>query len=216
MYAAGKIPGGFIKREGRPTENAILAARVTDRTIRPLFPKGFKNETQIINTVLSADQENDPDILGADRHLDRADDQQIPFDGPVAAVRIGLIDGQLVVNPTEPQMTDSKLDLVVAGSADAIVMVEGNAEQTHRRADGRGARTRPPRDPADPRTPARLARARRAREAGLHTARPRRGAEGEVLAAWPRRPPGTGSLQPRQGVAAARRSVRCGTKSSPH
>ncbi len=128
MYAAGKIPGGFIKREGRPTEMAILAARVTDRTIRPLFPKGYKNETQIINTVLSADQENDPDILallGTSAALLISD---IPFDGPVAAIRIGLVDGQLVVNPTEPQMVDSTLDLVVAGSADAIVMVEGNAD----------------------------------------------------------------------------------------
>ncbi|MDP9373880.1 MAG: polyribonucleotide nucleotidyltransferase, partial [Chloroflexota bacterium] len=129
MYAAGKIPGGFIKREGRPTEMAILAARVTDRTIRPLFPKGYKNETQIINTVLSADQENDPDILallGTSAALTISD---IPFDGPVAGVRIGMIDGELIVNPTEAQLVDSALDLVVAGSADAIVMVEGNADQ---------------------------------------------------------------------------------------
>lgn len=129
MYAAGKIPGGFIKREGRPTENAILAARVTDRTIRPLFPKGFKNDTQVINTVLAADQENTPDILaliGTSTALTISD---IPFDGPVGAVRIGLIDGQLLVNPTEEQIAKSKLDLVVAGSANAIVMVEGNAEQ---------------------------------------------------------------------------------------
>jgi polyribonucleotide nucleotidyltransferase len=129
MYAAGKIPGGFIKREGRPTEMAILAARVTDRTIRPLFPKGYKNETQIINTVLVADQVNDPDtlaLIGTSTALMISD---IPFDGPVAAVRIGWIDGKLVVNPTEQQMADSKLDLVVAGSQDAIVMVEGNADQ---------------------------------------------------------------------------------------
>ena len=129
MYAAGKIPGGFIKREGRPTEMAILAARVTDRTIRPLFPKGYKNETQIINTVLVSDQVNDPDtlaLIGTSTALMISD---IPFDGPVAAVRIGLIDGKLVVNPTEQQMADSKLDLVVAGSQDAIVMVEGNADQ---------------------------------------------------------------------------------------
>jgi polyribonucleotide nucleotidyltransferase len=129
MYAAGKIPGGFIKREGRPTENAILAARVTDRTIRPLFPKGFKNETQIINTVLSADQENAPDILALIGTSTALTISNIPFDGPVAAVRIGLIDGKLVVNPREEQMRESKLDLVVAGSADAIVMVEGNGEQ---------------------------------------------------------------------------------------
>jgi polyribonucleotide nucleotidyltransferase len=129
MYAAGKIPGGFIKREGRPTEMAILAARVTDRTIRPLFPKGFKNETQIINTVLVADQENDPDILaliGTSTALTISD---IPFDGPVAGVRIGLIGGKLIVNPTEQQVAESDLDLVVAASQDAIVMVEGNAAE---------------------------------------------------------------------------------------
>jgi polyribonucleotide nucleotidyltransferase len=129
MYAAGKIPGGFPKREGRPTEMAILAARITDRTIRPLFPKGYKNETQIVNTVLSADQENDPDILallGTSCALTLSD---IPFDGPVAALRIGLVDGELVVNPTKAQLVDSRLDLIVAGSADAIVMVEGNADQ---------------------------------------------------------------------------------------
>jgi len=129
MYAAGKIPGGFIKREGRPTEMAVLAARMTDRTIRPLFPKGYKNETQVINTVLSADQVNDPDIvalLGTSTALTISD---IPFAGPVAAVRIGLIDGELVVNPTEAQLVDSALDLVVAGTADAIAMVEGFADQ---------------------------------------------------------------------------------------
>ncbi|MGN6362746.1 MAG: polyribonucleotide nucleotidyltransferase [Thermomicrobiales bacterium] len=129
MYAAGKIPGGFPKREGRPTEMAILAARLTDRTIRPLFPKGYKNDTQIINTVLSADQENDPDILaliGTSAALTISD---IPFDGPVAAVRIGLVVGELIVNPTESQLLESDLDLVVAGSANAVVMVEGNGDQ---------------------------------------------------------------------------------------
>ena len=129
MYAAGKIPGGFIKREGRPTENAILSARITDRTIRPLFPKGFKNDTQIINTVLASDQMNKPDVLaliGTSTALTISD---IPFDGPVGAIRIGLIDGQLIVSPTEEQTATSKLDLVVAASANAIVMVEGNAEQ---------------------------------------------------------------------------------------
>src|SRR5215211_1035074 len=101
MYAAGKIPGGFIKREGRPTENAILAARLTDRPIRPLFPKGYKAEVQIINTVLSADQENDPDLLsivGASAALMLS---QIPWDGPVGAVRVGFIDGEIAINPTE-------------------------------------------------------------------------------------------------------------------
>src|SRR5688572_20126234 len=104
MYAAGKIPGGFIKREGRPTENAILAARLTDRPIRPLFPKGYRAEVQVINTVMSADQENDPDILsivGASAALMIS---PIPWDGPVGAVWVGYIDGQVVVNPTSSQL----------------------------------------------------------------------------------------------------------------
>jgi polyribonucleotide nucleotidyltransferase len=129
MYAAGKIPGGFIKREGRPTEAAILAARLTDRPLRPLFPKGYRAEVQIISTVLSADQENDPDILsiiGASAALTIS---PIPFDGPVGAVRIGYIDGEIVVNPTSSMLEDSKLDMVVAGTADAIMMVEGEADQ---------------------------------------------------------------------------------------
>ncbi|MFN8591294.1 MAG: polyribonucleotide nucleotidyltransferase [Thermomicrobiales bacterium] len=129
MYAAGKIPGGFIKREGRPTEAAILAARLTDRPIRPLFPKGYKAEVQIISTVMSADQENDPDILsiiGASAALTLS---QIPFEGPVGAVRVGLIDGEIVINPTISRLGDSALDMVVAGTADAIMMVEGEADQ---------------------------------------------------------------------------------------
>mgnify|MGYP000495223865 CR=1 FL=1 len=129
MYAAGKIPGGFIKREGRPTEAAILAARLTDRPIRPLFPKGYKAEVQIISTVMSADQENDPDILsiiGASAALTLS---QIPWQGPVGAVRVGLIDDELVINPPISRMVESKLDMVVAGTADAIMMVEGEADQ---------------------------------------------------------------------------------------
>ncbi|MGH2613617.1 MAG: polyribonucleotide nucleotidyltransferase [Thermomicrobiales bacterium] len=129
MYAAGKIPGGFIKREGRPTEAATLAARLTDRPIRPLFPKGYKAEVQVISTVMSADQENDPDILsivGASAALSLS---QIPWDGPVGAVRVGYIDEQIVVNPTTSQLATSTLDMVVAGTADAIMMVEGEADQ---------------------------------------------------------------------------------------
>src|SRR5947199_10823182 len=101
MYAAGKIPGGFIKREGRATEHAILASRLTDRPLRPLFPKGYRNDVQIIITVLSVDQENDPNIMGivgASAALSLSD---IPFYGPVGAVRVGYIDGQLVFNPVE-------------------------------------------------------------------------------------------------------------------
>lgn len=129
MYAAGKIPGGFIKREGRPTENAILAGRLTDRPIRPLFPKGYRNEVQIIATVMSADQQNAPDILsiiGASAALTLS---PIPFDGPVGAARIGLIDGELVVNPLMSVLPESTLNMVVAGTADAIMMVEGEADQ---------------------------------------------------------------------------------------
>jgi polyribonucleotide nucleotidyltransferase len=129
MYAAGKIPGGFIKREGRPTETAILSARLTDRPIRPLFPKGYRNEVQIVSTVVSADQENLPDVLsivGASTALMLSD---IPWAGPIGAVRIGDIDGELVVNPTSHQLIDSKLDMVVAGTADAVMMVEGEARE---------------------------------------------------------------------------------------
>jgi polyribonucleotide nucleotidyltransferase len=129
MYAAGKIPGGFIKRESRPTEQAILSARLTDRPIRPLFPKDWRNEVQIVNTVLSADQVNDPaicSIVGASAALSIS---PIPFDGPVAAVRVGYINDELVVNPTFSEMAYSKLDLVVAGTADAIMMVEAGASE---------------------------------------------------------------------------------------
>ncbi|HEU0116588.1 MAG TPA: polyribonucleotide nucleotidyltransferase, partial [Thermomicrobiales bacterium] len=127
MYAAGKIPGGFIKREGRPTEAAILAARLTDRPIRPLFPKGYRAEVQVITTVMSADQENDPDILsivGASAALMLS---PIPWDGPVGAVRVGYVDGKIVINPTTSTLESSKLDMVIAGTADAIMMVEGDA-----------------------------------------------------------------------------------------
>jgi len=129
MYAAGKIPGGFIKREGRPTENAILSARLTDRPIRPLFPKGYRAEVQIITSVLSADQENDPallSIIGASAALMIS---PIPFDGPVGAVRVGMFDGEIVINPGLQDLDDSDLDMVVAGTADAIMMVEGEANE---------------------------------------------------------------------------------------
>ena len=129
MYAAGKIPGGFIKREGRPTEAAILAARLTDRPLRPLFPKGYRAPVQVMTTVLSADQKEDPDILsiiGASAALTIS---PIPFDGPVGAVRIGYVDGRFIVNPTFDELEISELDLVVAGTEDAIMMVEGHASQ---------------------------------------------------------------------------------------
>ncbi|MCL4459800.1 MAG: polyribonucleotide nucleotidyltransferase [Chloroflexi bacterium] len=129
LYAAGKIPGGFFKREGRPSEQAILTCRLTDRSMRPLFPKAFHNDVQIIVTVLSADQENEPDVLsivGASAALSISD---IPFDGPVGAVRIGYINNQFVLNPTTVQLELSQLDLVVAGTANAVVMVESGAKE---------------------------------------------------------------------------------------
>ncbi|MHB8618753.1 MAG: polyribonucleotide nucleotidyltransferase [Chloroflexota bacterium] len=127
MYAAGKIPGGFIKREGRASQQAILTCRLTDRPIRPLFPKGYKNEVQIIVTVLSADQENDPDVLainGASAALSLSD---IPWMGPVGAVRVGYVDGEFIINPTFEQLKHSRLDLVIAGTTDAVMMVEAGA-----------------------------------------------------------------------------------------
>jgi polyribonucleotide nucleotidyltransferase len=129
MYAAGKIPGGFIKREGRATEHAILSCRLADRPLRPLFPKGYHNDVQIVVTVLSVDQENDYDILsiiGASAALSVSD---IPFAGPVGAVRVGYIDDNLVINPLESQMPQSRLDLAIAGTADAVMMVEAGAKE---------------------------------------------------------------------------------------
>ncbi|MBI4279437.1 MAG: polyribonucleotide nucleotidyltransferase [Armatimonadetes bacterium] len=130
MYAAGKIPGGFFRREGRPGEKATLSARLMDRPLRPLFPRGFRHDIQVVATVFSADQENAPDILGiigASAALTLSD---IPWNGPIAAVRVGLINGELVCNPTMRQIEgDSALDLVVAASEDAIIMVEAGANE---------------------------------------------------------------------------------------
>jgi len=127
MYAAGKIPGGFIKREARPSEAAILAARLTDRPIRPLFPEGYKDDVQLVITVLSTDQENDPDILGTVAASAALTISEIPFQGPIAAVRVGRIGGEFVVNPTVSELEESELDLVVSGTRDAIMMVEAGA-----------------------------------------------------------------------------------------
>jgi len=129
MYAAGKIPGGFFKREGRATEHAILSCRLADRPLRPLFPKGYRNDVQIVITVLSVDQENDYDILsivGASAALSVSD---IPFSGPVGAIRVGYINDQFVVNPTESQLEHSQLDLTIAGTSDAVMMVEAGARE---------------------------------------------------------------------------------------
>ena len=129
MYAVGKIPGGFIKREGRPSNDAILCARLIDRPIRPLFPDGFRNDVQIVATVLSVEQDNPPEIaamIGASCALTVSD---IPFMGPIAGVRVGYIDGEFIINPTEQQRSVSELNLAVAGSYDAVMMVEAGANE---------------------------------------------------------------------------------------
>ncbi|MEY4532057.1 MAG: hypothetical protein RLZZ156_2780 [Deinococcota bacterium] len=128
-YSVGKIPGSFMRREGRPGEKAILSARLTDRQVRPLFPKGYRFETQLIITVISADQENTPDVLGAIAASAALAISDIPWDGPTACVRVGHLDGQYVLNPTLSQIEASKLELVVAGTKDAVLMVEAGASE---------------------------------------------------------------------------------------
>jgi polyribonucleotide nucleotidyltransferase len=126
-YAAGRIPGGFFKREGRPSEKEILSARLIDRPIRPLFPKNFKNETQVVVFVLSHDQENDADVLGTIGASLALSISNIPFDGPIASVRVGKIGGDYILNPTFKQLEQSSMELVIAGSSDSIIMVEGES-----------------------------------------------------------------------------------------
>ena len=128
-YAAGKIPGGFIKREGRPHDHEILAARIIDRSIRPLFPEGFKTEVQVYIYVISADQENDSDVLGLIAASFALNASKIPFLGPIAGVRVGRVQDKWILNPTFQQLEYSDLDIVVAGSSDSIVMVEGGANE---------------------------------------------------------------------------------------
>jgi polyribonucleotide nucleotidyltransferase len=128
-YAAGKIPGGFFKREGRPTEKEILTSRLIDRPVRPLFPEGFNDETQVIALVLSADSDNNPDVIGMVAGGAALYLSEIPFYAPVGAVRVGLVDGRLVTNPTYAETKSSLLNLVVAGTEDAILMVEAGAKE---------------------------------------------------------------------------------------
>ncbi len=128
-YSAGKIPGGFIKREGKPSESAILGARVTDRSIRSLFSDDMRNDVHVVNTVMAMDQTYPPNVLGINGASAALSISGIPWNGPVGAVRIGLIDGELVVNPTEPQMKESRLNLVVAGHDDGITMVESGSQE---------------------------------------------------------------------------------------
>jgi len=127
FYAAGKIPGGFLKREARPHDEEILAARLIDRSIRPLFPEGFKNEVQVFVYVLSADQENDADVLGMVAASFALASSKIPFAGPLAGVRVGRVEGKWILNPTFQQLEFSDVDIVVSGTADSIMMVEGGA-----------------------------------------------------------------------------------------
>lgn len=129
LYAVGRIPGGFIKREGRPTERAILGCRLTDRSLRPLFPKGFRNSVHIVSTILSMDQDCPPEplsIIGASAALSIS---KIPFDGPVAAVIVGLVDGEPVINPDQEQVHKSDLHLMLAGTKEAVMMVEAGAQE---------------------------------------------------------------------------------------
>ena len=143
MYAAGKIPGGFFKREGRPTERAILTARMIDRPIRPLWPKGYRNEVQCIATVLSADMVTPHDILAINGVSAALMISPMPFLGPIGAVRIGLIDGELVVNPTLPEIEENDgLDLIVVGTKDGLTMVEAGATRCPRRRSSRRSTSR--------------------------------------------------------------------------
>ncbi len=129
LYSVGKIPGGFIKREGRPSENATLAARMIDRPMRPLFPEGFKNEVQIISTVLSVDQDCSPELTAMLASSLAVSISKIPFNGPIAGVKVGRVNGEFIINPTPEELEQSELDLTVAGTKDAINMVESSAKE---------------------------------------------------------------------------------------
>lgn len=129
LYSVGKIPGGFIKREGRPTENATLAARMIDRPMRPLFPENFRNEVQIVNTILSVDQDNSPEMTAMFGSSLATSISKVPFDGPIAGVKVGRINGEFIINPTKEQSEISDIDLTVAGTKTAINMVESSASE---------------------------------------------------------------------------------------
>src|SRR3982075_2483033 len=128
-YAGGRIPGGFIKREGRMSEREVLTSRQIDRPVRPMFAEGFKNETQVIAFVLSADTENDPDVCGINAASAALTLSDIPFLGPIGAVRVGLVEGRFIANPTYTEMRDGLLNIMVVGTADAIVMIESGAKE---------------------------------------------------------------------------------------
>ena len=129
LYSVGKIPGGFIKREGRPTDAATLAARMIDRPLRPLFPEDFRNAVQVVNTVLSVDKDNSPELTALFGSSLSVSISKIPFNGPVAAVKVGRVNGEFVINPTVEQAEVSDIDLTVAGTKEAINMVEAGARE---------------------------------------------------------------------------------------
>src|SRR5216117_1594313 len=129
LYAAGKIPGSFPRREGRPSEEGILTARLVDRPIRPLWPKGFRNDVQIVVSAWSADQENEYDILAVNAASAALSLSNAPFEGPIGCVRVGTVDGKLMLNPTIQQLLESELDLVVAGTGDSVMMIEAGANE---------------------------------------------------------------------------------------
>src|SRR5450755_4026738 len=128
-YAGGRIPGGFIKREGRPSEKEILTARQIDRPIRPMFPDGFRNETQVIALVFSADKENDPDVIGINAAAAALALSDIPFNATVGAVRVGRVNGEFVINPTYSERAETTINIMVVGHKDGIVMIESGAKE---------------------------------------------------------------------------------------
>ena len=172
-YAAGRIPGGFIKREGRPSEREILTSRQIDRPIRPLFPEGFRCETQVIAMVLSADTENDPDVAGINGASVALSVSDIPFHGPIGAVRVGQVDGKFVINPTYAERRDGDLNLMVVGTAEGIVMIESGRPRGHGRDGGPGHRVRPSGDQEDLRRHQRPCAEGRQAEAGGRAGRDR-------------------------------------------
>ncbi len=174
-YAAGKIPGGFFKREGRPTEKEILTSRLIDRPLRPLFPEGFNHETQIVALVLSADKENDPDVMSITGASAALYCSAIPFFNPIAGVRVGLMDGNLVVNPPISKLKDSRLNLTVAGHRRRHRHGGSGGGRDPRRTDGRGARVCARHHPAADRAAEGTIRQDPARETGSGQARPGQG-----------------------------------------
>ena len=228
MYAAGKIPGGFIKREGRASEAATLAARLTDRPIRPLFPEGYKDDVQIVITTLSTDHENELDVLGTIAASAALTISEIPFQGPIGAVHVGRIDGEFVLNPTTSQLAESELDLVVSGHPRRDHDGRGGRQDPPRGRHGRGDHVRPPVDRAAHRPAGGAAREGRQGEAppvprAAHRLRPqvrrrwRRPAASS--SSWTSRPPArtprwrTSSRSPRSASRAAR-SPTSGPRSS--